>query len=40
MPMLQGVNPPYGTERNYNALRLAISLTKSGSDAVTVFLMR
>ncbi len=32
-------DPPYGTERDYNALRLALSLTKSESDAVTVFLI-
>lgn len=32
-------DPPYGTERDYNALRLAISLTKSESDVVTVFLI-
>ena len=32
-------DPPYGTERSYNGLRLATSLTKSESDAVTVFLI-
>jgi uncharacterized protein involved in oxidation of intracellular sulfur len=32
-------DPPYGTERDYNALRLAISVAKSESDAVTVFLI-
>lgn len=33
-------DPPYGTERCYNALRLAHALLKSGGeDAVTVFLM-
>ncbi len=33
-------DPPYGTERVYNGLRLALALQKRGSgDAVTVFLM-
>lgn len=32
-------DPPYGTERSYNGLRLATSLTKSESDTVTVFLI-
>jgi uncharacterized protein involved in oxidation of intracellular sulfur len=32
-------DPPHGTERDYNALRLAISLTKSESGTVTVFLI-
>lgn len=32
-------DPPYGTERSYNGLRLASSLTKSESDAVSVFLI-
>lgn len=33
-------DPPYGTERCYNALRLAHALLRSGPDAqVTVFLM-
>jgi len=30
---------PYGTERSYNALRLAISLAKSDAESVRVFLM-
>jgi uncharacterized protein involved in oxidation of intracellular sulfur len=33
-------DPPYGTERCYNALRLALALTKQNAAAeVTVFLM-
>lgn len=33
-------DPPYGTERCYNALRLAIALLKADSSAeITVFLM-
>lgn len=33
-------DPPYGTERSYNGLRLAHSLKKNASDAeITVFLM-
>ena len=32
-------DPPYGTERSYNALRLAISLSKDGGEQVRVFLM-
>ena len=33
-------DPPYGTERSYNALRLAHALAKNDADArVTVFLM-
>jgi uncharacterized protein involved in oxidation of intracellular sulfur len=33
-------DPPYGTERSYNALRLASALANASSDAeVTVFLM-
>lgn len=33
-------DPPYGTERSYNALRLANALVKNGPSAeVTVFLM-
>lgn len=32
-------DPPYGTERSYNGLRLAISLAKRDSDSVRVFLM-
>lgn len=39
MRMLLVINdPPYGTERAYNAARLANALAKQGS-AVTVFLM-
>ncbi len=33
-------DPPYGTERSYNGLRLAIALAKSDPEAeITVFLM-
>jgi uncharacterized protein involved in oxidation of intracellular sulfur len=32
-------DPPYGTERSYNALRLAGSLSKREGAAVRVFLM-
>lgn len=33
-------DPPYGTERCYNGLRLALALTKSEPETrVTVFLM-
>lgn len=33
-------DPPYGTERSYNALRLAIALLKGAeAPAVTIFLM-
>lgn len=32
-------DPPYGTERSYNALRLAISLAKVEGEQVHVFLM-
>ena len=33
-------DPPYGTERCYNALRLALSLLKNGATSkITVFLM-
>lgn len=32
-------DPPYGTERSYNGLRLAISLTKRTDMEVKVFLM-
>lgn len=32
-------DPPYGTERSYNALRLAISLAKLDGEQVRVFLM-
>ena len=32
-------DPPYGTERSYNALRLARSLLKTGGDEVRVFLI-
>ncbi len=31
-------DPPYGTERSYNGLRLAIALSKAGED-VSVFLI-
>ncbi len=31
-------DPPYGSERSYNGLRLALSLAKSGED-VRVFLL-
>jgi uncharacterized protein involved in oxidation of intracellular sulfur len=32
-------DPPYGTERSYNGLRLAASLAKTGTDTVTIFLI-
>ena len=32
-------DPPYGTERSYNGLRLAISLAKRERESVRVFLM-
>jgi len=32
-------DPPYGTERSYNGLRLALALSKVGGTAVRVFLM-
>ncbi|MBI3374434.1 MAG: DsrE family protein [Betaproteobacteria bacterium] len=32
-------DPPYGTERSYNALRLARSLLKKGGEEVKVFLI-
>ena len=32
-------DPPYGTERSYNALRLAGALTKAGGEEVRMFLM-
>jgi uncharacterized protein involved in oxidation of intracellular sulfur len=32
-------DPPYGTERSYNALRLAISLLKTQGDELRVFLL-
>lgn len=32
-------DPPYGTERSYNALRLAGTLAKGGSAELRVFLM-
>ncbi len=32
-------DPPYGTERCYNALRLATSLAKSEGTSISVFLM-
>ena len=32
-------DPPYGTERNYNALRLAASLARREGEQVRVFLL-
>jgi uncharacterized protein involved in oxidation of intracellular sulfur len=32
-------DPPYGTERSYNGLRLATSLLKTGGEEVRVFLL-
>ena len=32
-------DPPYGTERSYNGLRLGISLAKRNNNSVRVFLM-
>src|SRR3990172_481802 len=32
-------DPPYGTERNYNALRLAASLARRAGEEVKVFLL-
>ncbi len=32
-------DPPYGTERNYNALRLAASLAKREGEEVKIFLV-
>jgi uncharacterized protein involved in oxidation of intracellular sulfur len=32
-------DPPYGTERSYNALRLARSLQESGGNTLRVFLL-
>ena len=32
-------DPPYGTERSYNGLRLAGALAKRGGEGVRVFLM-
>ena len=32
-------DPPYGTERSYNGLRLALALTKTEGTTVRVFLM-
>ncbi|MEW5980455.1 MAG: DsrE family protein [Acidobacteriota bacterium] len=32
-------DPPYGTERSYNGLRLANSLAKDNESSVSVFLM-
>jgi uncharacterized protein involved in oxidation of intracellular sulfur len=32
-------DPPYGTERSYNGLRLALSLAKEDGTAVKVFLI-
>jgi len=30
-------DPPYGTERSYNALRLAGALSKGGAEKILVF---
>jgi uncharacterized protein involved in oxidation of intracellular sulfur len=32
-------DPPYGTERSYNALRLAIQLAKRADERVRIFLI-
>ncbi len=32
-------DPPYGTERSYNGLRLAGALAKRGTDQLRIFLM-
>jgi len=32
-------DPPYGTERSYNGLRLAVALTKRDGEEVRVFLL-
>ena len=32
-------DPPYGTERSYNALRLARGMLKTGSEEVKLFLI-
>jgi len=32
-------DPPYGTERSYNGLRLASALAKTEGNAITVFLI-
>mgnify|MGYP001259468022 FL=1 len=32
-------DPPYGTERSYNGLRLAYALAKRGGESVRVFLI-
>ena len=32
-------DPPYGTERSYNALRLATALTKTETPSIFVFLL-
>lgn len=32
-------DPPYGTERSYNALRLAVALSKRDGEEVKVFLL-
>lgn len=32
-------DPPYGTERSFNALRLALQLAKEGDATLRVFLM-
>ena len=33
-------DPPYGTERSYNGLRLANALARTEGNAVSVFLIR
>ncbi len=32
-------DPPYGSERSFNALRLAMSLAKEGNPEISLFLM-
>lgn len=32
-------DPPYGSERSYNGLRLAVALAKDQDNAITIFLM-
>lgn len=32
-------DPPYGTERSYNGLRLAVSIAQNSSNQIKVFLM-
>jgi hypothetical protein len=36
---IHATDPPYGTERSYNGLRLANSLAKNDGTSVSVFLM-